>query len=441
MPELERKPTRFGRTVRSRRVQLAIATTLLIAGGISAALVSRGKAPVRPSAAATLPPPSVLPSIPGATPWPTPDTSRCKKPTGILADGRSDVTAALQRFLDAIPTRGCAVLPGPAAHYRVDGGLQLIDRTHIAIYGNGATLMTPVPGQLGTGAKGRGRSTRSIIQALRGGDIQIWDLMIDGPNPQAKFDAPYEEESGVRLTGVQGATIRNVSVRAVFGDAVSLYGFKSGGTSTPTRNVTVSALDAEHIGRQGVAFVGVDGAIVEDSHFDVITHSVFDLEPLPNQSAENIRILRNSVGQYGNTFVGGGGRGLKTNVYVGYNQSSGSMRIKFYNVTHWTIEHNVSLTAAKIAFINGSGDDLRIIANTQPFAEPGVACPPNCGPPALDLSTDSHGSVCHAVAADNSFAGAQLLFQGTIPRGCSWVDGGHNVIGGSQGQAPSTSKN
>ena len=383
---------------------------------------------------------SSLPPLGSPTPWPTPDTSRCKKPSGITADGRVDVTVALQHFLDTIPSGGCAVLPGPEAHYRVDGGIALVDRTHIGIYGNGATLLTHVRGPLGTGVKGGGRSTRSIIQALRGGDIQLWDLAIEGPDTQAKFDAPYEEESGVRFTGVQGATVRNVSVREVFGDAVSLYGFKTGATTTPTRNVTVSALNAQRIGRQGVAFVGVDGAIVEDSQFDAIAHSVFDLEPLPRQSAQNIRIVRNVIGSYGNTFVGGGGRGSKSNIYVGYNRSSSSLRIKFYNVTHITIENNMGSTVATVPFLSGSGDDVRIMGNVQPFAGPGQVCPPNCGAAALLLTVQSHGSTCHAIATDNTFAGARLLFEGTVPHGCSWVDGGHNFIGRSQSQAPSTSK-
>src|SRR5437870_13110104 len=57
------------------------------------------------------PPVSTPLSRPSSTPWPTPDTSRCGKPTDIAGDGRTDVTAALQRFLDRVPNGSCAVLP------------------------------------------------------------------------------------------------------------------------------------------------------------------------------------------------------------------------------------------------------------------------------------------------------------------------------------------
>ena len=422
---------------RYRSTQIALA---VLAMGIVIAIVLIQRNPQTQTPRASSPPPSEIPALASTpSPWPTPDTSKCRRATGIASDGRRDTTTALQTFLSAVPDRGCALL-ARGGLYRVDGTLQLIDRHGVAIYGNGATLTTNVRGPLGTSAKGKGRSTRAMIQVLRGNDVQIWGLTIDGPDSQGTFESPYEEEAGIRVVGAVHVTIRDVHVREVYGDAVSVYGYKHANTSTPSRGVVISALQAQVIGRQGVAMTGADGVTIEDSDFDAIKRSVFDLEPLPRQAVKNVRLVRNNVGTYGNTFLAGGGYGPKDAVYVGFNRSSDPIRIKFFDGTRFTIEHNVGGGAARNPFVIASGNDLRVVSNVQAFAGPGQVCPPDCGASGLELTTTDHGSMCHALAEGNTFTGARALFRGTSPQSpCSWVDGGRNIIGGTV-EAPSSLK-
>lgn len=431
------------------RIALIVATAIVASAGVFFSFVLGDGTGREPSASpSTRPSSSSSPAPTPTTLGPTPsaqvaNTSRCRRVSGIAADGRRDVTASLQRFLASVPNRSCVVFPasGPGGQttYRVDGAVQIVERVGLRIYGNGALLTTSVRGGIDNSAKGGGRSQRAMIQVIRGRDIQIWDLRFDGPNTDGHFDAPYEEESAIRLSGVNGARIQGVQVREVHGDAITVMGNKpGGGVVIPSRRVVISRLDAQLIGRQGIGITGADGVTIEDSSFNEIERTVVDLEPLPRQSARNVRIVRNTVGQHNHYFVGGGGFGPKGNVYVGHNTLTVPLKIKFFDGSNFTIEHNIGSGVSEHPILIASGSNLRVIGNVQSFSGRGVKCPPNCGTAAMELTTGS-GSMCRAFAAGNTFRGARLLYQGDRPRSsCAWVDGGRNVL--ASGAPPSASQ-
>lgn len=357
---------------------------------------------------------------------------KCLESSGIPSDGSVDVTAALQALIDSVPDGGCIAFPtgtpSDPVRYRIDGGLRLVDGYGISIHGNGAELFSNIKGELRPPAN---RSNRAFLRVVRGGDIRINDLVFNGPNQKGNYYAPYEEEAGIRLSGVDGATLQDLSVREVFGDAVSVYDYSNEGAAPiPSRDVRVSHLVAERIGRQGVAVVAANGVTIEDGVFNDIARSVFDLEPLPRRTVTGVRIQRNRVGAYENTFVAGLGAGKKDDITIAFNTSTiEPLWIKLV-ASNVTVEGNTGagLATRPMIQING-GDHIRVVANTQAFAGRGVKCPPNCGIPAVALRGETGAGVCDAFAAGNTFTGARRLFAGDPPsRPCAWVDGGGNEI-------------
>lgn len=354
----------------------------------------------------------------------------CYSPVGIRTDGVGDVTALLQGFVDAVPNGSCISLPR-GSRFRLDGTLVLRDRTNLTLDGNGAVLFTNAKGSLGA----NGRSSRALLHVWKGTGVEVRELVIDGPNSVGTFWAPYEEEAGILLSGPRDTVVRDVTVREVYGDAVSVYGFKPGdgsGRIQAPHNVLITGLDADRIGRQGIAITSADGVTIEESQFNNIARSVFDLEPTPHMLVHDVNIVRNTVKKFELSFLAGLGWGKKDGVYVGYNRSLYQpIWMKFIG-DNFTIEGNVGGGTAYRSFVQvNDGDNIRVVGNTQIVHGDGAGkCPPNCGIAGISLGSDKGGTVCDVYAEDNVFKGAKALFFGkTEPEPeCEWTDGGGNVL-------------
>jgi hypothetical protein len=165
-------------------------------------------------------------------------------PATIDPTGARDITAALQRFIAAAPP-GSTVVLRLGGRYRVDGTLQLRDRSGLTLDGNGATLFAATPGG----------PERAAIRLIGGRRWTLRNLTVVGAKPSdAGFDPSPQWQHGVGLRGVRGvrgATLRNVSVRDVWGDGIYI------GLSTtgPTWSRDVSIIDSGSLstGRMAVA--------------------------------------------------------------------------------------------------------------------------------------------------------------------------------------------
>ena len=123
---------------------------------------------------------------------PTPASTRAPRlvnavnvPASIDASGGSDVSSALQSFINGVPD-GSTIVFRAGGTYSLGRGLRLNGRRNLVFDGQGATLRTTGPG-------GNVASSTFLIE---GGsrDITIRDLSLVGNNPDAGTADAYHGE-------------------------------------------------------------------------------------------------------------------------------------------------------------------------------------------------------------------------------------------------------
>ena len=131
-------------------------------------------------------PPTTLPggsgptgTTPRTTPRTTPVTTPTTRPTGTVvvpasidATGKTDVTAALQKFIDKVQD-GRTILFRPNGRYRIDETLFVIRRNNLDFEGRGALFATT-----------RGGRDRSQWWIKDGSNIAFHHLIVRGANPK-----------------------------------------------------------------------------------------------------------------------------------------------------------------------------------------------------------------------------------------------------------------
>lgn len=364
----------------------------------------------RPPKTHTPPPPTPSPS---PSPSPTPGPVCASPPDSIAADGSRDVRAEMQAFIDGVPDGACITLPA-GARYRVDDTLYLRERHDLTINAAGATVFTDTLDPFNVTGKGAGRSDRRQVMILGGSNITIDGLTVDGPDPSGAYDPNREAEAGVAVHGTQGAMLRNLTIREVYGDflVISEYTPVPGsGVNVPARDVTVTGGYFETAGRQGIAMSGDSvNTTIDGNWFRDMSRSGIDIELLPGRAVTNVRVTNNVFQDFGLNWIAMGGKSSVSGAYFGYNRVLGdTLRLKagaeagVTTVMHQylTYEGNSSDTLAA-----GSGalfsfryvNHVVIRGNVQHFA-PGT-----------------HGAVvladggCDYTVEGNDFAGMVALF-------------------------------
>jgi hypothetical protein len=200
-------------------------------------------------------------------PAPAPARATVTVPGTIDPTGATDVTAALQRFIAAAP-RGSTVVLRHRARYRLDGTLQLRDRSGLTLDGNGATLFAATPGG----------PYRAAIRLLGGRSWTLRNLTVTGPKPSdAGFDPALQWQHGIDLRGVRGATLRGVTVRDVWGDGIYV-GLSTDGAAW-SRDVSIIDSGSAGTGRMGVAVTAGRDVLVHGGTWSQPGLSTFDIEP------------------------------------------------------------------------------------------------------------------------------------------------------------------
>jgi hypothetical protein len=200
-------------------------------------------------------------------PAPAPARATVTVPATIDPTGATDVTAALQRFIAAAP-RGSTVVLRHSARYRVDGTLQLRDRTGLTLDGNGATLFAAAPGG----------PYRAAIRLLGGRSWTLRNLTVTGSKPpDAGFNPELQWQHGIDLRGVRGATLRDVTVRDVWGDGIYV-GLSTNGAAW-SRDVSIIDSHSAGTGRIGVAVTAGRDVLVRGGTWSEPGLSTFDIEP------------------------------------------------------------------------------------------------------------------------------------------------------------------
>jgi hypothetical protein len=200
-------------------------------------------------------------------PAPAPARATVTVPATIDPTGATDVTAALGRFIAAAP-RGSTVVLRHRARYRVDGTLQLRDRSGLTLDGHGATLFAATPGG----------PYRAAIRLLGGRRWTLRNLTVTGPKPpDAGFDPALQWQHGIDLRGVRGATLRGLTVRDVWGDGI--YVGLSIDSAAWSRDVSIIDSRSAGTGRMGVAVTAGRDVLVHGGTWSQPGLSTFDIEP------------------------------------------------------------------------------------------------------------------------------------------------------------------
>jgi hypothetical protein len=239
-------------------------------------------------------------------------------PSSIAADCSTDVTAALQSFIDGVPdgtsTAASVVNFAPNGCYRTDRGLSFVGRHDLTIDGHGATFKRTVdaaPNSIhwfwGDGARLGMRNLHIVglntSSGIAASVSPAYRAMMFEPD---RFGASCDDgsagqpatcfESGIEFDHVTGVTVDNVTTDGTFGDGITIGGEHD--ASDLTSNVTITNVTVDRNGRQGIAIGTVRNLLIDHAR---VLHSwadAFDLEVNGSDGSITNVEIRNS---YANT--------------------------------------------------------------------------------------------------------------------------------------------
>lgn len=336
-------------------------------------------------------------------------------PDSVAHDGSRNVSLLLQAVLDTVPDGRCLRFQRDG-RYRHDGTLKIVGRNDLLIDGNGAVLFTDRPGPLPVGAA---NSKRPHVQVIAGQNVTIDDLSIDGPNRSGEYRDVYESEHGFDVKGAIGLTIRNSSVRQIYGDFVYIDDTEwpiHTGIHVPTTDLLVTGNNFRVGGRHGLGVSGdAVGVRFEGNSVRRVYRSAIDIEMHLDRAISEFEIVGNTFAAFRHNWIAAGD-GTATDMYFGFNTILGaSMHSKIVPRTlgvfheRWVFEGNVSDTqnpADRSVFMMAQLRDFTFTGNVQPMADGG-------NPVFLILS-----EVCGINLVDNSFSGMLTLFDPAEPLPC-----------------------
>jgi hypothetical protein len=222
--------------------------------------------------------------------------SATRTPTGISvpatidATGATNVSAALQAFINSVPN-GSTIVFKAGGIYRVDPGLQFEGRSNLVFEGNGATI------------KNVGWD-RPALAFWGGNHITVRNLTLLGDNPDAGTANAYhpdgqEGSMGILLYGTSNVEIANVTMSGAWGDCL----YVGDGTDRIwSDSVWFHDSTCRLNGRNGVTVNAGRNVTVERVRFDQIALHLLDIEPDHSyEGAANVKLINNTVNVYGLT--------------------------------------------------------------------------------------------------------------------------------------------
>jgi hypothetical protein len=350
--------------------------------------------------------PSIVATVLGGNRVQGPDNV-FRVPKRIRSDGSVDVTTALKRFINSRPNNS-AVLFARNGRYRIDGTLEIQEKTGLWLRGRGAKLF----------ARSKGDAFRRHIRVTGGGNVVIRNLTVKGANPNAgmaddAFDPQFEFQHGIEFDGVQGALLDHVRIFDVYGDFVYLGPSQISGVFTPSRSITIQKSRFERNGRMGISVDYASDVLIRDNYMGNCRRSWVDVEPTgANWAVDGLTIKNNTVGPHRLNFFANAGRGDNVgNVVITNNRTAPGATFGAITVARgdspdasggyrgpYLIEGNVGPMRAGFVFLEAA--DITIRNNTMPFS----------ARPVVQLSD------AHTVRVDgNSFRGATAIFDVNDP--------------------------
>jgi Right handed beta helix region len=329
-----------------------------------------------------------------APPTTTPPPTTCTRTVNVDATGATDVTSALQSFVNASPN-GSVVCFKAGGTYKVNGQLHISNRNHLRIEGNGARIRQAV------------RGTKAIVLVDYGStDITIRNLTIQGSNPSpGLWSLTYEHNHGLDLRGTLRVDIGGVRVVNVGGDGFYLAGgYLPGGAFRWADSIHVHDSLVDGTGRMGVAVTdGLSNTVIDHSTFRHIAYYTLDFEANGHvfngvaAGAAHVRFSDNTLASQpysgggsgqptGHLFVvtGTSGGGPADDIEVSRNSVSGrAVDVGVYNNgglrRNIRVVDNHSDTRVGGPVMSFSGvNTVRVTGNTQPLSNTTLVSTSGC---------------------------------------------------------------
>jgi hypothetical protein len=323
-------------------------------------------------------------------------------PPSIAGDCSVDVTQAMLSWIGSVPD-GSVLSFSAGACYRIEGTLELRNRSGLDFEGNGASFRSfNAPSD-----------QRAIWRLIDSTGLIFRNMKITGSYANGgTLDESLQHAHAIDLRGT-GAEVANVSMSSLAGDCVY---FGLGYSSAQTRS-SGSVHDSSCIGtsRNAVSLTAANDVSVTHLTTDRTGLTVFDVEPnnLSGFGAQRARFDSNTIGSYrlyafaiveerpisdqaftNNTVVG---RGLKIGIVTA------GVGVRAQNVT---ISGNSAGPSQVPASIDASNvDGLTITGNTIPLTSGTMA--------AID-------NACNVTVSSNSYPGGSLEYTiANTPPTCS----------------------
>lgn len=254
------------------------------------------------------------------TPTPTPTTTQTQPgtiynvPASIDGTGNTNVTLALQAFINSVPD-GTAANPSiivfPAGKtYAVSPGINFTGRSYLIFDGSG--IPTQYGNTNGAVIKGtaNGISPNSSMFISNSGShhITFRNINLVGSNPESATNKCWngtitqnegtirgEYQMGIAMYGANNIEISHVVVDKAQGDD-----FYLGSNGTWNDTIWIHNSTGKNNGRMALGIIGVNNLIVEDSSWQETCMYVFDEEPnVSTEGTTNAIYRRNTIGNYG----------------------------------------------------------------------------------------------------------------------------------------------
>jgi hypothetical protein len=339
------------------------------------------------------------------------------------SNGLLDDTAELEAFLACVPDNRVINFPtkdGPIT-YEVEQTFDITDRVGLTFQAAGVTFKaSTLVGDLDP--EDPKSNPRPHVHILRGMDIVIRGLTIDGANVTCDYIGEFAFEAGFMDTFSNGTVLDGVHVTEVGGDGVTLEG-QGQHTGQPDLNASVLGSTFDCYGRMGVGVTDIDGFTITGNQFTRGGRSTIDLEPVDqDQTIQNGVIENNTRAQMTQpnsfAFLAAGNDDPKFNIVFRGNVAEGPVIVLFRG-SNLTVENNIGNTgggAPHDPTIKASGGTGLIVrGNTQPF---------DSKTPVFAIKLTNW---CEASVTDNDFTGATGVYEGTPNPGCAWAESGNTL--------------
>lgn len=305
-------------------------------------------------------------------------------PGSIDDTGATDVTAEIVDWLTNTVVDGTAGSPntvefGTDKTYRIDGTytqatIELIDRAHLIIDGNGSTFRTdtytyPPDGSI---------SKRRHWQFIRCDDIVVQNVKVYGGSigglGDSAYDTKLEFEHGFALWSCTNMQVTLCEVSHVWGDCV-YTGVDGGGVCD---GIEIDNCYLGDAGRQCFGLVAGHNLDIHDNTTGDIRRSIIDIEPNgANYTADNINVYDNAFGDRRLSFIASKGfPGVAQNITIENNTITGNLigaidPPGFGLRKNWIIRDNVASgfagTPSRCVLDIRKVDGITITGNTQPM--------------------------------------------------------------------------